>query len=528
MIRMRDYQSEAVAAVETAWLAGVERPAVVLPTGTGKTVVFAHLADKAATHGRVLVLAHRDELVQQAAAKLRSVTGGRVGVVQAGSDETDAPVVVASVQTLAGERRRSRLTDVATIICDEAHHATAPTYRKIMEHYACRAVGFTATMARGDGGRLGDVWQKIVYQRDIVTMIRAGHLADVRGIRVQVPDLDLSQVTTRGGDYAEGELGSALADSLAPEVVAKAYLEHADGMPGILFAPTVATARLFGQALSDSGVRTGVITGEMPSTERRALLADFEAGRLDMLSNCMVLTEGFDSPRAQVAILARPTASAPLYVQMVGRVLRPYPGKRQALVLDVVGASGRHELATLAVLSGSRPVKPRDGQSFLEALDAAETATERATPEGWTGPVEAADVDLFAGSRQAWLQTRAGYWVIPAGERYICLAQLPDGTYDVAWYGRQRGGGWISRSVPDIGYAMAWGEGDITDAEQLYAAKERGWRKRPATVKAINYARALGIEVPDRARGGQVGDLLTVELASRRIDKPLTKYLEAL
>jgi hypothetical protein len=212
---------------------------------------------------------------------------------------------------------------------------------------------------------------------------------------------------------------------------------------------------------------------------------------------------------------------------MVGRVLRPYPGKRQALVLDVVGASGRHELATLAVLSGSKQARPKDGQSFLEALDVAEVvAAERVA--GYVGPVEAAEVDLFAGSRQAWLRTRAGYWVIPAGERYVCLAQLPDGTYDVAWYGKRAGGGWISRSVPDIGYAMAWGEGDITDAEQLYAAKERSWRKRPATAKAINYARALGIDVPDGARGGQVGDLLTVELASRRIDGPLTKYLEAL
>jgi superfamily II DNA or RNA helicase len=526
---MRDYQSEAVAAVEDAWSAGMDRPAVVLPTGTGKTVVFAHLADKAKTDGRVLVLAHRDELVWQAAAKLRSVTGGPVGVVQAGMDETDAPVVVASVQTLAGERRRERLTGVRTIIVDEAHHATAPTYRTIMSHYNCRAVGFTATMARGDGRRLGDVWQKIVYQRDIVTMIRAGHLADVRGVRVQVPDLDLSQVSTRGGDYAEGELGTALADSLAPEVVAQAYLEHAPGVPGVLFAPTVDTAYLFADALNGVGVRTGVITGAMPTVERRAILADYEAGRLDVLSNCMVLTEGFDSPRAQVAILARPTASAPLYIQMVGRVLRPYPGKRQALVLDVVGASGRHVLATLAVLSGSKQTRPKDGQSFLEALDAAEAvAAERMAEQGYVGPVEAAEVDLFAGSRQAWLRTRAGHWVIPAGERYVCLAQLPDGTYDVAWYGKRAGGGWISRSVPDIGYAMAWGEGDITEDEQLYAAKERGWRKRPATDKAVRYARSLGIDVPDRARGGQVGDLLTVELASRRIDGPLSAYLRSL
>jgi superfamily II DNA or RNA helicase len=524
MIRMRDYQEEAVAAVERAWSDGVDRPAVVLPTGTGKTVVFAHLATHAVGSGRVLVLAHRDELVQQAAAKLRSVTGERVGVVQAGQDETDAPVAVASVQTLAAERRRERLTDVRTMIIDEAHHATARTYRTIMGYYACRAVGFTATMARGDGARLGDVWQKIVYQRDIVTMIRKGHLADVRGIRVRVPDLDLSNVSTRGGDYAEGQLGSALADSLAPETVAQAYAEHAAGLPAVLFAPTVETAHLFAAALAADGVRVGVVTGGTPVAERRRTLADFDAGRLDVLSNCMVLTEGFDSPRAQVAILARPTASAPLYVQMVGRVLRPYPGKAQALVLDVVGASGAHALATLATLAGSRQVTPKDGQSFLAALDDAEAVpTPRPEVEGYAGPVEAAEVDLFAGSRQAWLRTHGGYWVVPAGERYICLIPTSSGTYDVAWYGRRSGGGWIARDVPDIGYAMAWGEGDITDDEQLYAAKARGWRKRPVTDKARAYAHSLGIVAPERARGGDVGDLITIELASRRIDHTLRR-----
>jgi superfamily II DNA or RNA helicase len=516
-----------VAAVQEAWAGGVDRPAVVLPTGTGKTVVFSQLAAEVVAGGRVLVLAHRDELVRQAADKLRSVMPGlEVGIEQGATRSGRERVVVGSVQTLAGDARRFGAGDFTVGICDEAHHATAPTYRKVMADTP-KWCGFTATMARGDGTRLGDVWHKIVYQRDIVTMIRAGHLADVRGVQVTVPDLDMSQVTYSRGDYAEGALGRAMTESLAPQVVAQAYTEHAEGQPGVLFAPTVASAELFAEVLNEHGVRTGLVHGAMPVADRRQVLADFEAGRLDVLSNCMVLTEGFDSPRAAVAILARPTTSAPLYIQMVGRVLRPFPGKRQALVLDVTGASSRHALATLAVLSGSRPVVPKPGQSFLEALDAAEEAIEaQAQEQGYAGPVVTSEVDLFGGSRQAWSQTRDGYWFIPAGERWISICPLPDGTYDVAWYGKVKGGGWIARGVPDIGYAMAWGEGDITGGEQLFASRQSGWRKRPATVKARGYAVSLGVLAPEGARGGEVADAINVVLASRRMDVPIRRYLE--
>jgi superfamily II DNA or RNA helicase len=531
-IRLRDYQDEAVAAIRTDLAEGVTRPACVLPTGGGKTIVFADLAAKEAGRGKALIIAHRDELITQAADKYRSVNpGARVGIVKAGQNEVDAPVVVSSVQTLARENRRAQLRDVGLVIVDECHHATAQSYRDVLAFYDVPAVGFTATLARGDGKALGDIWQKISYEMPLLKMIRKGFLTDVQGVQIKVPDLDLANLHKTAGDYREGELGDRLADSMAPETVAKAYRTHGvrpDGSirPGILFAPTVATAQVFTDALNAEGIVTAAIWGAMPLEDRRRVLREFDEGKIDVLSNCMVLTEGFDSPRAEVCVIARPTASAPLYIQMVGRVLRLFPGKFLALVLDVVGAAAKHELCTLATLGGDRVKEIKEGKTLLKALDEVEEETEvdDVDASGYVGDVEAVTVDLFAGSRQQWLQTHAGYWFIPAGERIIALVPAKDSpAFDVVWFAtKKKGGGYVARNVLDLGMAMAHGEGAITWEEELYGGKDRAWRKSKASVAQRNYAKALGIKVdtlPDKIRAGQLGDLISIALASKRIDR---------
>jgi superfamily II DNA or RNA helicase len=541
-LKLRDYQIEAIQAVEETYGTDCTRPAIVLPTGAGKTVVFAAMAERYLgrpdTDLGVLVIAHRDELVQQAVDKIGMMAPGLdVGVVKAERDEHDRAIVVASVQTLASSTRRGRLEGFGLGIVDECHHATARTYRTVMDEADAHWVGVTATMARGDRARLGDVWQKIVYQRDIPWMIRRGHLADVAGIAVKVADLELAGVSTRGGDYAEGALGEALVTSMAPTVTAQAYAKHGradDGtsLPAILFAPTVEAAHVFADAMTEEGFRAATVYGAMPLDERRATLADFEAGKIDVLCNCMVLTEGFDSPRATVAIIARPTTSAPLYVQMVGRVLRTYPGKRKAMVLDVVGAASKYVLATLATLSGSRPVEPKPGQTLLEALDEDEKAAREELGELYAGPVAAEEIDLFHGSRQAWLKTEAGFWFIPAGERFIALTPNYDGRggYDVAWYGhsfgRAKGGGWIAQGVDDIGYAMAFGEADLKDGEDTYAEKRRGWRTRKASEKQAAWALRMGLPVTESTRAGELSDMISIALASKRIDGPMLKRIK--
>ncbi|HEY6014296.1 MAG TPA: DEAD/DEAH box helicase [Candidatus Limnocylindrales bacterium] len=545
-IRLRDYQNEAVDAVRADLADGVTRPAVVLPTGGGKTIVFSALGEAERSRGKTLIVAHRDELINQAADKYRSVNpGADVGIVKAERDDHEHAVIVSSVQTLARPNRRGRISGVGLGIIDECHHATAKSYLDVMDHFGVPFVGFTATLARGDGKALGEVWQKISYEMPLLRMIRRGYLTDVKGIRIKVPDLDLKGLRKTAGDYREGELGERLAESMAPVTVARAYREHGvreDGTvrPGILFAPTVATAQIFAEAMTDEGFRCEAIWGDMPMDDRRRVLREFDEGKIDILSNCMVLTEGFDSPRAEVAVIARPTQSAPLYVQMVGRVLRLYPGKSFALVLDVVGAATNHELCTLATLSGDRLGEIKETSSLLKALDELEAAEAEAVDEadslGYVGDVVSETVDLFAGSRQSWLQTHGGHWFIPAGGRIIALVPDRVGRLDVAWFEmpsrdnnwKPRGGGYVVRGIADFGIAMAHGEGEITWEEEVMAAKDRAWRKKKRTQAQVDFARRLGMrtdQIPESMRAGQLGDLISIELASRRIDRLVERHL---
>ena len=529
MIKLRGYQEDAIKAVLADLDSGVKRPAVILPTGAGKTVVFSALISQwqKANGGKALVLAHREELVQQAKAKYLSVApGSHVGIIKASTNEVDADVVIASVQTLVKEARRSQLKDVNLIIVDECHHASAQTYKTILEYFDVPTIGFTATMARGD------VWEKISYERSILRMIRERHLVDVKGIQVKVPDLDLKGVKKTGGDYSEGDLGECLLDSLAPETVASAYREHCADLPGILFAPTVQTAHVFTDALVERGFKAATIWGAMPKELRVQTLKDFEDGKIQILTNCMVLTEGFDSPRATVAVIARPTQSAPLFIQMVGRVLRTWPGKECAIVLDVVGAAQNHELATLNVLTGSKDKRIlKQGESLLKALDEYEDEDRGEDDDAYRGPVELKDVDLFAGSRQQWLKSLGGFWFLPAGNRVITLMPIKDSTsFDVAWFHTtKKGGGFIAKDVADLGYAMAQGESDITEVEEVLARRDGKWRKRKATDKQRSFAKQLNLKLPDDGlnapRAGAVADLISIALASKRIDGPIQSRL---
>jgi hypothetical protein len=487
----------------------------------------------------VLVLAHRDELIEQGAAKIRTVNPHlRVGIVKAERDEVGADVIVASVQTLRNDRRLRRVRGIGTVVVDECHHATAPSYRAVIEHYDAVTVGFTATMTRADRVALGDIWQDVVYSRDIASMIRDGYLVGVRGIRVVVPDLDLRKVKRSRGDYADGALGDALEGSLAPEKVAQAYREHAPELQGILFAPTVSAAYAFAQALEAEGFSVGVVHGELPAGERRQRLQDFRDGKIQILSNCMVLTEGTDLPMATVAVIARPTQNQGLYIQMVGRVLRPHPGKGRALVLDVAGATAHHTLMSPVQLFGAEPAEKIDRDLLElddETLELDEDDNETGGPDApiyLTGEIEAVEVDLFHGSASSWLRTYAGVWFLPAGERLICIVpSIEPGLFDVVWViGKSvpqspGSSGWVARGCADLSYAMAYAEGDVTAEEQRVAMRERSWRVTKPSEAQKGYAQRLGIIVTPDMTKGEASNLISIAAASLRIDRYLPPHI---
>lgn len=544
MLKLRPYQREAVDAAWRALADGMMLPAIVLPTGAGKTVVFSHLASEylalpSSRGKRVLILAHREELIQQATAKMRSVAPGlRVGVVKAGMNQTLADVVVGCVATLRNERRRKQLLDVGLVIVDECHHATSPSYQAVLTHFGCfsggaPAVGFTATMVRGDGAALGQVWQEVVYTRSIAEMIRDGYLVRPRGIRVKVDDLDLKKVRKSRGDYSESDLGRALTASMAPSAVAKAYVEHAAQRPGLLFAPTVASATVMSEALAGVGITSALVHGEMGDIERQRALDDFREGKVQTLANCMVLTEGTDLPHASCAVIARPTTHKGLYIQMAGRVLRPHPTKLDALLLDVVGASQKHALESPVELFGEDVALKSERDEEDEELDESqEDEIEAGQGLGMgeevyaDGPLVSEEVDLFHGSTSAWLRTYGGTWFLPAGDRYIAIIPAPvPGEYDVvAMHGRRVGESrWVARGVSELGYAMAWAEGDVTPVEASLARKERSWRARKPSQAQVELATRLGM-APGGALSGEVSNYIAVTFASRRIDPRMPAY----
>lgn len=523
----RPYQAESIQAVLDGWADGKQRLAVVLPTGAGKTVCFSNLIaaqDRAGNlPGRALVIAHREELIQQAADKIRAVMPDRtVGIVKAGRDEHFADVVVASVQTLAVERRRRRLRDVGLVIVDECHHAAAQTYMDVLRHFGAwdgvPTVGFTATLTRTDGG-LADIWTEVVYRMDVLDLIEAGHLVDVKGRRVVVQGLDLDKVKTSRGDLQDGQLGQALEDSNAAAVVADAYKEAAPDRPGVVFTPTVSSARVMAEMMTTAGIPTGVVWGDMPGDERRATLARYNAGELQVLANCMVLTEGFDAPRTACAVIARPTKSPGLYVQMAGRALRLHPGKTDALILDVVGASTRHKLASLVDLSGRDIPEPKDGQSLR---DAARPPVEVVKPT--IKPVlQWEDIDLFDGSPVRWLRTYRGTYFIPAGDQLLYLVA----DHDAGGY-RLRKWTITGPEAPprdeafDLTDAMYWMEMHarrLTGGQLLH--RNAQWRHGQPSSRQLSYCRHHRVPIPPGSTAGAVSDLMDIHKASRVIDAAL-------
>jgi superfamily II DNA or RNA helicase len=387
---LRPYQAAAVEAIRAAYAAGDRATLAVLATGLGKTVIAAEVARRCADRGRrLLFLAHRAELITQAAGKLEA-RGLRVGIEKAAERGGDAEAVVASVQTLRGARLESWARDhFALIVVDEAHHATAAGYRAIVDHFdGARVLGLTATPDRLDGAALGDVFQSCAYRYELAAAIRDGWLAPLRARRIEVDAVDLDGIRVRAGDFREGELGAAYSEAAALLAVARPLVELAEGRPTLAFCSGVEHAVRLAETLNE--LRPGSarsLSGESAADERAAVVDAFRAGEIQYLTNCALFCEGFDAPETACVALARPTKSRALYAQQIGRGTRTAPGKTDCLVLDFAGGSRRHRLATALDVLAGRELPPEvlaeaealaDAEPDLEALELLDRAGERA------------------------------------------------------------------------------------------------------------------------------------------------------
>lgn len=344
-MQLRPYQEEARRAVEQEWEQGNSKTLLVLPTGCGKTIVFAKIVEDCVREGeRVLILAHRGELLDQAADKLGQATSLKCAVEKAEESCLGSwyRVVVGSVQTLMREKRLRQFSPryFDTIIIDEAHHCISDSYQRVLRHFdAAKVLGVTATPDRGDMKNLGQVFDSLAYEYTLPKAIREGYLSPIKALTVPLR-MDLSGVGVQAGDFKVSDLGTALDPYLYQ--IADEMRKYCMQRKTVVFLPLVKTSQKFRDILRQKGFHAAEVNGE--SADRAEILADFDSGKYNVLCNSMLLTEGWDCPSVDCIIVLRPTKVRSLYSQMVGRGTRLCPGKDHLLLLDFLWHTERHEL----------------------------------------------------------------------------------------------------------------------------------------------------------------------------------------
>ncbi len=502
---LRDYQELAVALVGEAVRAGRRRLYVELPTGTGKSRVLAEVARATlADGGGVLVVAHRRELVRQLAATMGAVTGQAAGIVMAGTHEPAARLVAGSVQTLRGRRLDDvlRAEPVRLLILDEAHHVTARNaYGRLVRrveqaHPAAVTLGATATPYRADSARMQDVLTDCVFTRSVPAMQDAGWLAPLDWRRVELSELDLTRVKTGrvGGDtdYSPSVLAALVNTSRSVAAVVAATVREVGSRRCVVFAVDVAHAQALAAAYRRAGLSAEAVWGQMPPVERTAALADWRAGRVQLVVNVAVLTEGYDLPELAAVVMARPTMSPGLYVQCIGRGLRPHPSKADCLVLDVAGNACRvaTRQVTLPAILGELP-----GSGSIGGSDAATGTgvTRNSPPRGKASPARLL-LDPVGNARWSWAcddePGTDGVYATSLWDRsYAALVPdpAPSGLYWPLYVEHGRAEQWTDCPLPlrdavgAVERAVLEGTGRLPRA----ASRTASWLAQPATGPAL-------------------------------------------
>ena len=344
-MELRPYQSEAKAAVFTQWDKGARKTLVVLPTGCGKTIVFAKVAEECVRQGnRVLILAHRGELLEQAADKIKKSTN--LGCATEKAEQSCLGswfrITVGSVQSMQREKRLSQFSDdyFNVIIIDEAHHCISDGYQKVLQHFPdAKVLGVTATPDRGDMRNLGEFFESLAYEYTLPKAIREGYLSPIKAMTIPL-QLDLSGVSIQSGDFKAGDIATALDPYL--HQIADEMMKYCRDRKTVVFLPLVKTSQKFKEILNEKGFKAAEVNGE--SKDRAEVLEAFDKGEYNVLCNSMLLTEGWDCPSVDCVIVLRPTKVRSLYSQMVGRGTRLCEGKSHLLLLDFLWHTERHEL----------------------------------------------------------------------------------------------------------------------------------------------------------------------------------------
>lgn len=471
---LRPYQNEAVRAIRNEWSQGHQKTLLVLPTGTGKTVVFSKVVEEEIKDGsKALILAHRGELLDQASDQLKETSGLDSALEKAESSAIGSSklITVASVQTLSQEKRLTVFPKnyFKTIVVDEAHHSMSDTYQRILTHFdGANVLGVTATPDRSDQKNLGKYFDSKAYEYSLHQAIREGYLSPVKAQMIPL-ELDIHSVSVSNGDYAVGEIGTALEPYL--NQIALEMLKYCKGRKTVVFLPLVKTSQKFCELLNLHGIKAAEVNGNSP--DRDEILADFEAGEYDVLCNSMLLTEGWDCPAVDCIIVLRPTKIRSLYQQMVGRGMRLAPNKKELLLLDFLWMTERHDLCRpSALISKDAELAKRIDQKMMD---------------------KESGIDLLAAA------TEAEKDVIQ--EREDALAR------ELAAMRKNK-----QKLVDPIQYAFSISDTDLANYEPTFM-----WEMGPATERQLDYLEKHGI-YPDAVTNCGMASMLIEKLKNRQVE----------
>lgn len=478
MMKLRPYQQEAVNAVRKDWQSGeYRRVLVVLPTGCGKTVIFAAVIARAVKEGlRALVIAHREELLQQAHDKIMNAEGldSVFEKAEKTSIGTNANIVVGSIQTLQSDKRlaKFRPDDFDVIVVDEAHHVMADSYLKVLRYFSqAKVLGVTATPDRADRKAL-TFFENTSYEYSLDLAVVQGYL--VKPVAKRLPlKIDISKVRVKAGDFMADDLAEALEEYLVE--IAGIMAKECKGRTTVVFLPLRSIAKRFRDCLIAAGLNAVEVDGDSP--DRKEVLADFDAGKYDVVCNAMLLTEGWDCPRADCIVVLRPTKSRALYVQMVGRGLRlsPETGKKDCLILDFLWITAKHDLVHPSAIIAKN-------ETIAKKMDK--------LPPG-------AELDLIQEARKA--------------EKSVEEERRKALSANIAANGQKK-----EETVSLVDFADAHGRPDLLTYEPVHK-----WESQPASEKQLAWLRRYHIDT-DGMTKGMASQLIDV------INAPSRKQLDKL
>lgn len=471
-MELRPYQKTARQKVQEEWEEGKKRTLLVLPTGTGKTIVFSKIIEDRVKKGeRVLVIAHRGELLEQASDKLYKSTGLKTATEKAEQTSLGSfyRVVVGSVQTLQREKRLNQFPPeyFDTIVIDEAHHAISDGYQRVLQHFEnANVLGVTATPDRGDMRNLGSYFDSLAYEYSLPEAIKSGYLSPIKALTIPLK-LDLSNVKQQAGDFSTKDLGTALDPYL--EQIAEEMKKQCLNRKTVVFLPLVKTSQKFRDILNQHGFKAAEVNGE--SGDREQVLKDYEEDKYNVLCNSMLLTEGWDCPSVDCVIVLRPTKVRALYSQMVGRGTRLAPGKKELLLLDFLWHTERHELCHPANL----------------------IATDEAVAKKMTENIEelGAPIDLEQAEQQA--------------KEDVALEREESLAKQLSEMKRRK-----RKLVDPLQFEMSIQASDLTDYVPSF-----GWQMSPPTDKQVKALEKWGI-FPDEIENAGKAEMLINRLVKRR------------